>query len=690
MEQFGLENIRNLVLLSHAGAGKTSLAEAILFTSGAISRLGKVDDGTTTSDYDPIEVKHRMSINLSVLPCHWQKAKINLLDTPGYSDFVAEVKAAIRVSEGAVIVVCAASGVEVGTEQVWGYSGEAGLPRLIMVNKMDRENADFDKAVKEIQATLGARCLPVQLPIGAHGTFSGVIDLLTRKSFTGTAAKEGEVPAELQNQVNALREKLVEAIAEVDDSLLERYLGGEDIGIDELDKGLRKAVVTGKISPIFAGSGLQNIGTGLLLNAISRYMPSPKEHGVAAVGASGKVEMLDPAHDASPAALVFKTTADPYVGKLTYFRVYRGELTSNSHVWNSTRNEAERIGQLYLVRGKTEEPVAVVGTGDIGAVAKLNATNTGDTLCSHEKPVKLVPLAFPKPAFNEAVYPKTKTDLDKLGPALSRLVEEDATLHIHRDADTAETILSGIGEVQLAVAVERMQRKFGVGVELKTPRVPYRETVTMGADAEYKHKKQSGGHGQYGHVILKVEPLPRNSGVQFENNVVGGKIPHNFIPAVEKGVHEAVHEGVVAGFPVTDVRVSVYDGSFHPVDSSEICFKIAGAGAFKKGLTEGRPVILEPVVNLTVKVPEEYTGEIIGDLNTKRAQVHGMNPEDGYNEITAQIPLSEVQRYAIDLKSKTQGRGTFSVAFAHYQETPPNVVQKIVAERQAEKAEKAV
>ena len=685
MEQFGLENIRNLVLLSHAGAGKTSLAEAILFSSGTISRLGKVDEGTTTADYDPIEVKRRMSINLSVLPCKWKNTKINLLDTPGYSDFVAEVKAAIRVSEGALVVVCASSGVEVGTEQVWQYSGDAGLPRLIIVNKMDRENADFTKAVKEIQSKLGSKCLPVQLPIGAHATFSGVIDLLTRKSYTGTEAKEGEVPAELQNQVNALREKLVEAIAEVDDSLLERYLGGEDISLDELEKGLRKAVVAGKLTPILAGSGLHNVGTGLLLDAISRYMPSPKERGVAAVGADGKLETLEPDAGAPLAALVFKTTADPFVGKLTYFRVYHGTLSSNSHIWDSTRNEPERIGQVYMVRGKTEEPVAAVGAGDIGAVAKLTGTATGDTLCTHENPVKLPPLNFPEPSFNEAVYPKTKVDLDKLGPALSRLVEEDTTLHVSRDHDTAETILSGIGEVQLAVAAEKMQRKFGVGVELKTPKVPYKETVTIGADADYKHKKQSGGHGQYGHVILKVEPLPRNSGVQFENKVVGGRIPTNFIPAVEKGVNEAVHEGVLAGFPVTDVRVSVYDGSFHPVDSSEICFKIAGAGAFKKGLTDGRPVLLEPVVNLKVKVPEEYTGEIIGDLNTKRAQVHGMNPANGYNEIEAQVPLSEVQRYSIDLKSKTQGRGTFCVVFDHYQETPPNVVQKIVAERQAEK-----
>lgn len=691
MEQFGLENIRNLVLLSHAGAGKTSLAEAILFTTGTISRLGKVDEGTTTSDYDPIEVKRRMSINLSVLPCQWQHTKLNLLDTPGYSDFVAEVKAAIRVSEGALLVICAASGVEVGTEQVWGYAGEAELPRMIFVNKMDRENADFTKTVKEIQVKLGPKCLPVQLPVGAHSTFSGVIDLLSRKSYTGSAAQEGEVPAALQKDVESLREKLVEAIAEVDDALLERYLGGEELSLEGLDEGLRKAIVSGEITPILAGSGLQNIGTGLLLNALSRYLPSPKERGVATVGESGNVETLDPAADAPLAALVFKTAADPYVGKLTYFRVFRGTLSSNSQVWDSTRNEFERVGQLYLVRGKTQEPVSAVGTGDIGAVAKLTTTATGDTLCTHEKPLKLVPLSFPGPSFSEAVYPKTKLDLDKLGPALNRLVEEDATLHIHRDHDTAETILSGIGEVQLAVAAEKMQRKFGVGVELKTPKVPYKETVTVGADADYKHKKQSGGHGQYGHVILKVEPLPRNSGIQFESKVVGGRIPTNYIPAVEKGVNEAVHEGVLAGYPVTDVKVSVFDGSFHPVDSSEICFKIAGAGAVKKGLSDGRPVLLEPVVSLKVKVPEEYTGEIIGDLNTKRAQVHGMNPEDGYNEIEAQVPLAEVQRYAIDLKSKTQGRGTFCVVFDHYQETPPNIVQKIVAEKQAdkEKAEKA-
>ncbi|MBI2851951.1 MAG: elongation factor G [Chloroflexi bacterium] len=690
MQQFALENIRNLALLSHAGAGKTSLAEAILFTTGTINRLGKVDDGTTVSDYDPVETKRRISINLSVIPCQWKNNKINILDTPGYADFIAEMKAAVRVSDGAIIVICAASSVEVGTEQTWGYCDDAGLPRLVMVNKMDRENADFDGVVEDLQKKFGTGCVPIQLPIGAHTTFQGVIDLLAMKSYTGSQVKEGEVPSELKDQAESLRGKLVEAIAEVDDALLEKFLGGEEISPDELTEGLRRGVVAGKIVPVLAGSALQNIGTGLLLDAVSRYLPSPKERGVSVISESGGAEVVEPDAAAPLAALVFKTTADPYVGKLTYFRVYRGVIDSNSQVWNATRGEIERIGQLYLIRGKTQEPVPQVKAGDIGAVAKLALTNTGDTLCTRDKPVKLPPVAFPEPTFSEAVYPKTKADLDKLGAALSRLVEEDPTLRMHRDPDTSETIISAMGETQLDVAAEKMSRKFGVGVDLKTPKVPYKETITGSADAEYRHKKQTGGHGQYGHVILKVEPLPRSSGVQFESKVVGGRIPTNYIPAVEKGVHEAVQEGVVAHYPVTDVKVTVHDGSFHPVDSSEICFKIAGAGAVKKGLAEARPIILEPIVTLTVKVPEDYTGEIIGDLNTKRAQLQGMNPEGGWNTIQALVPLAEVQRYAIDLKSKTQGRGTFSIEFDHYQETPANVVQKIVADREREKVAEKV
>ncbi|MFC1939530.1 elongation factor G [Chloroflexota bacterium] len=686
MEQYGLENIRNTVLLAHCGAGKTSLAEAILFTAKAITRLGKVDDGTATSDYDPAEVKRKISINLSVLPCQWQGSKINLLDAPGYSDFVAEAKAAVRVSEGAVLVVCAASGVEVGTEQSWESCEEANLPRLIFINKMERENADFYKTLEALQSRLTPRCTAVQLPIGAHNDFQGVVDLLTMKSYSGAAAKEGEIPSSLQAQAESFREKLVEAVAEVDDKLLEKYLGGEELSLEELSDGLRQSVVAGKVVPVLAGSALQNVGTDLLLDTMRKYLPSPKERGVIVTDGSGKQETVEPSPDAPLAALIFKTSADPYVGKLTYFRVYSGAIDSNSQVWNSVRGEAERIGQLFTLRGKNQEPVSQVKAGDIGAVAKLGITSTGDTLCSRDKIVKISPILFPTPSFSEAVYPKTKADLDKLGAALSRLSEEDPTLKVHRDSDTGETILSGIGETQLEVAAEKMLTKFGVGVELETPKVPYRETITMPAKAEYKHKKQTGGHGQYGHVLLELEPLPNNSGHEFVDKVVGGRIPKNYIPAVEKGVNEAIHEGVLARYPVADIKVTVYDGSFHPVDSSEICFKIAGAGAVKKGLGEAKPILLEPIMNITVRVPEDYTGDIIGDLNTKRAQVQGMNPENGTNVIEAQVPLAEVLRYAIDLKSITQGRGSFTVEFSHYKEAPPHITQKIIAERQAEKA----
>ena len=685
MQQYGLENIRNLVLLSHCGAGKTSVSEVILFTTKAITRLGKVDDGTTTSDYDPIEVKHQISLNLTILPCQWNGAKINLIDTPGYSDFAGEVKAAIRVSEGAIIVICAASGVEVGSEQVWAYSEEANLPRLIFINKMDRENADFYRTVEELQSRFGRKCLPLQLPIGAQSDFQGVVDLLTMKSYVGSPAKEAEIPSSLQSQAESFGEKVVEAVAEIDDRLLEKYLDGEKLSLEELSDGLRQAVVTGKVVPILVGSALKSIGITSLLNAINSYLPSPKERDVV-VGDSGKQETVAPSQEAPLAALVFRTSADPYVGKLTYFRVYNGVIDSNSQVWNATRGEAERIGQLFILRGKSQEPVSQLRAGDIGAVAKLSLTSTGDTLCSQDKPLKIAPISFPEPIFSKAVRPKTKADLDKLGVALSRLSEEDPTLRVHRESDTNETILSGIGETQLEVAAEKMLRKFGVGVELQTPEVPYKETITIPAKAEYKHKKQTGGHGQYGHVLLEIEPLPRGSGHEFVDKVVGGRIPKNYIPAVEKGVNEAVQEGVLARYPVVDIKTRVYDGSFHPVDSSEICFKIAGAGALKKGLSQGQPILLEPIMNIRVMVPEDFTGDIIGDLNAKRARVQGMNPGGGINVIEAQVPLAEILRYAIDLKSITQGRGSYTVEFSHYEETPPHITQKIIAQRQAGKA----
>ncbi len=686
MEQYGLETIRNLALVSHCGAGKTSIAEAMLFTAGTISRLGKVDDGTTTSDYDPDEVKRKISLNLAMLPCLWKGAKINLIDTPGYSDFVGEVKAAIRVSEGAIIVVCAASGVEVGTEQVWSYSDENNLPRLIFINKMDRENADFYRIVDELRSKFGSKCLPLQLPVGAQSDFQGLVDLLTMKSYIGSPAKEAEIPSSLKTKADSFREKLVEAVAEIDDTLLEKYLGGEELSLEELGNGLRQGVVTGRIVPILVGSAIQNIGVVPLLDAIHSYLPSPKERDVVIVDDSGKQEAMVPSQEAPLAALVFKTSADPYVGKLTYFRVYTGTIDSNSQVWNATQGKVERIGQLFILRGKTQEPVSQLSAGDIGAVAKLSLTSTGDTLCNRDKPVKIAPILFPEPAFNESVQPKTKADLDKLGTALSRLGEEDPTLRIHRDADTNETILSGVGETHLEAAAEKMLRKFGVGVVLETPRVPYKETITISTKAEYKHKKQTGGHGQYGHVVLEIEPLPCGSGCEFADRIVGGSIPKNYIPAVEKGVNEAIQEGVLARYPVFDIKTTVCDGSFHPVDSSEICFKIAGAGALKKGLSQGQPVLLEPIMNISITIPENFTGDIIGDLNTKRAKVQGMNPGGGTNIIDAQVPQAEILRYTIDLKSITQGRGSYTVEFSHYEQVPSPIAQKIIAERQAEKA----
>jgi elongation factor G len=683
MPEYGLGSIRNVVLLGHGGAGKTSLAEAVLFTTKAVNRLGRVDEGATVSDYDPDEIKRRMSINLAILPCYLDGTKINVVDTPGYPEFSGEVKAGMRVCEGAIIVVCAASGVEVGTERVWSYCEEAGLPRLLFVNKMDRENADFHRTLGQIQSHFGKKCVPVQLPIGAQAGFQGIVDLLVMKGYTGSPAEAGEVPSTLKGEVDSFREKLVEAAAEVDDTLIEKYLGGEELTLEELGRGLREATMSGKVVPVLVGSALQNIGVNLLLGAVGSYLPSPGERDVIIADSE---QGIKPGEEAPLAALVFKTSADPYVGKLTYFRVYTGRIESNSQVWNVTRGGAERIGQLFVMRGKTQEAVAQINAGDIGAVAKLSVTGTGDTLGARDNPLKIAPIIFPEPVFGQAVYPKTKTDLDKLGTALPRLAEEDPTLAVHRDADTNETILSGLGETHLEVTAEKMLRKFGVGVELKTPDVPYKETITVSTKAEYKHRKQTGGHGQYGHVLMEFEPLPRGSGHEFVDKVVGGRIPKNYIPAVEKGVNEAIQEGVLAGYPVVDIKAIVYDGSYHPVDSSEICFKIAGAQAFKKGLSQGQPILLEPIVNMKVTVPQDFTGDIIADLNTKRARVQGMNPEGGVNVIEVQVPLAEILRYAIDLRSVTQGRGSYKIEFSHYEEVPAHITQKIIAEHQAKKA----
>jgi elongation factor G len=675
--------IRNLVLLSHQGAGKTSLAEFMLFTSGTIQRLGKVADGTTTSDYDPLEVERHIGINLSLLPFEWQGVKLNLIDTPGYADFIGEVRSGLRVTEGAMVVICAASGVEVGTEQMWGDAEKANLPRLIFVNKMDRDNADFFSTLKGIQAKLSPKCLPLQLPIGSQSDFQGIVDLVTMKAHIGANSQEAEIPSKLQEQAEASREKLVEAAVEIDDELINKYLEGEAISNEEILAAIKKSTIAGKLVPVFVGSALQGIGIQQILNGICYYLPSPEEKDafVAKNVSTGNQEEIKPDSESPLSSLVFKTSADPYVGKLSYFRVYSGVMSSNSQAWNANKNSMERIGQLFTLLGKNQQPVPQVAAGDIGAVAKLSLTTTGDTLCAREHPVIFPGIEFPKANFSMSIQPQTKTDLDKMSTVLPRICEEDPSLQTRREADTNEFIISGVGDNHLEIVREKIRRKFGVEVKLDLPKIPYKETITVSTKAEYKHKKQTGGHGQYGHVFLELEPLSRGGGFEFAKKIFGGAIPQNYIPSVEKGVNEAKQEGGLAGYPVVDVKVTLYDGSFHAVDSSDIAFKIAGAQALKKGLSQGQPVLLEPIMNLTITVPETYTGDIASDLNTKRGRVLGMNPSDGINVIQAQAPFAELLRYALDLRSMTQGRGSFAMEFDHYEEVPAHVSQKIIADK---------
>jgi elongation factor G len=687
MKEYRTEEIRNAVLVGHGSTGKTALSEAALYAAGAINRLGKIEDGTTTSDYDPDEAKRGFSINLSLLPCEWKGHKLNLIDTPGYADFVGEVKAGIQAADVAVLVVCAASGVQVGTESALGFIAERNLPTIVFVNRMDRENADFTGTLSQLQKALGKKCVPAQVPIGAQDGFEGVVDLVSIKAYRGEKASEGEVPPSLAETVARYREQLVEAVAETDDALINKYLEGEELSEEELRRGLRVGTISRSIIPVFSGSATKAIAIGLLLDALVNYAPSPKDIGqlVAQQGPSGAEERLSGDPGGPLAALAFKTAADPYVGKLTYLRVFSGTLKSDSQVLNANKGNPERIGQLFTVRGKNQEQASQVVAGDLGAVPKLSETATGDTLCQRENPLVLSPIAFPEPYYSAAVHPRSKADLDKMGSALARITEEDPTLRVHRELDTGETILSGIGDSHLEVAAEKMRRKFGVDLELTPPRVPYKETITVGGSAEYTHKKQTGGHGQYARVTIQLEPLPRGSGFQFVDHVVGGVVPRTYIPAVEKGVLEAMREGVLAHYPLIDFKATLVDGKDHPVDSSEMSFKIAGAAALKKGAQEAQPVLLEPIVNMTITVPESNTGDIMSDLNSKRAKVLGMTPQDGSSIIEAQAPLAEVLRYATDLRSITQGRGSYRVQFSHYEEVPAHIAQRIVEQARKER-----
>ncbi len=674
------QNLRNVALLSHSGAGKTSLSEAILFKTNAVTRQGKVEDGNTVSDYEPEEVKRGSSIQTTLVAATADGFKINFLDTPGYDDFIGEVVSALRVVEGAAILVAAPSGVDVGTERSWEMCESAELPRLIVVNKMDRENADFNRNVADIQATFGRQCVPFQIPVGQAQDFKGVVSVIDPNAI---------IPADLTVEVEAARERLIEAAAESDDELADRYLSGEKLTAEEIENGLRSSVMKGELVPILATSATESLGVAEYVSMIRAFLPSPADAPKPQLLKAGTKEAVNfhPDSNAQLAALVFKTMADPFVGKLSMFRVYQGTIKSNSEVWDSTQGQAERVGQLYLPKGKSQDNVAEITAGDIGAVGKLSSTVTGDTLCSRDNQVAFETINLPVGYYRVAVSPASKADLDKMSMALSRILEEDPSLQMSRNASTSETLITGLGDAQIDVALDKIRRKFGADLKVKLPRVPYRETITKVTNAEYRHKKQSGGHGQYGHVILRLEPRDRDQGFEFGTEVVGGRVPREYIPSVEKGVTKALDEGALAGFPLVDLKAILFDGSYHDVDSSGMSFEIASIQALKKGVGDASPVLLEPVMKLSVTVPDGYTGEVMSDLNGKRGRILGMNPHDNVTLIEAEVPQSETLRYAQDLRSLTQGRGSYAMEFDHYEQLPTNLEPKVIEDAKRAKEE---
>lgn len=693
MKRYSAEKIRNIALFGHGGTGKTSIAEAMLYNTGVLDRMGKVEDGNTALDFDADEVKRGMSIYLSMAPCEWKDHKINCLDVPGFMDFVSEEKCALRAVEGSVLVVPANVGVEVGLERVWNDVESINLPSAVFINKMDKENADYFKVISDMTEKLTKACIPVRIPIGSFDTFKGYVDIVTQTAYVSEGGKSNktDIPKDLQDKIKELRDKLVEAAAEGDDELLEKYLGEESLTDEEILKGLKAGVRSGKIIPVLCGSASKNIGIDSLMNLIIEYFPSPKD--------VGSFEGVDPrngekavrnVNESEPfSALVFKTTADPYVGKLTYLKVISGVAHSDSLVYNSKREKEEKIGNLLVMRGKHQEVVTEAGAGDIVTVAKLSETTTGDTLCVKDKPIRYPNIEFPETVMSMSIHPKSKGDEDKLSSGLQRLCDEDPTLTVRRDPETKESVVSGMGELHIEVVKDRLKRKFGVEVELTVPRIPYKETIKSSVKIEGKYKKQSGGRGQYGHCWLEIDPLERGKYFEFVDRIVGGVIPKNYIPSIEKGVRKTMEDGAIAGYPITDLKITVYDGSYHTVDSSDMAFQIAGSMALKKGMVEANPILLEPIYDVEVLVPEQYMGDVIGDLNGKRGRIMGMDPmPKGQQKIRAQVPLESMQRYAIDLRSMTQGRGLYTMKFSHYEEVPAQIAEGIIAASKKDKEEK--
>ncbi|MBI2756579.1 MAG: elongation factor G [Chloroflexi bacterium] len=680
MKEYAPADLRNVGLFSHGGAGKTTLVEALLHRAGAISRAGTVEDGNTVSDFDPEELKRRMSISLAVAPLDWRGHKMNLIDSPGYADFYGEVAQALRVADSALILVDSVAGPQVGTDAVWKQAAARGLPRMLLVNKMDRDNADFDAVLHQLRERYGKGVVPLVVPVGSSEHLTGVVDLLSMQAFLAGSNDAQAVPPELQSALEKLREGLVESACELDDDLLNRYLEGEEVDVQALRKAIRTGIRDGCLFPVLAVAGSKGVGLGCVLDMMVDLLPSPEEV---------QPSVAEGSKDPGPgklAALIFKTVSDQNIGRLSYVRVFAGTLSADSHVWNALHNRDERIGQVFHVRGKTQEPATRLVRGDIGVLPKLAESYTGDTLSMKDSPVQLDRIHYPDASFFVSVHAKSRNDVDKLGPAMQRLLEEDPSLHLSRDPSTGETILAGLGDAHVDVAVQRLERKFGVHVTLETPRVAYRETVSGKGAAEGRHVRQSGGHGQYGVVSLEVEPAARGEGFTFLDKVVGGVVPKQYIPAVEKGVREAMEAGPLAGYPVVDVKCALVFGKYHAVDSNEAAFKTAGSIGFKAAFAGASPVLLEPVMHVEATVPSEFAGDIMGDFNTRRAHIHGMNPDGPNTIVEASVPQSEMLHYATELRSMTQGRGTYTMRFSHYDPVPTHVQSKIVEEHKKQHA----
>lgn len=685
MNNYKMENIRNIAVMGHGKCGKTTLVEAMLFNAGATDRMGTVLDGTSVCDYDAEEIKRQLSVSCAFAPVEWKDTKLNVIDTPGFFDFVGEVKEGLRAADSALIALSGRSGVSVGTEQVFKYARTKGVPIVFFVNKIDDNRADYQRTLEEMKEKFGKSITPFVYPIREGDEFKGFVDIvdMTARRYEGKDRVDIPVPEGMAEIVAPLRDMIMEAVAETDDALMNKYFNGEEFTFDEIKKAIRKGVKDGSIYPVYCGSGLDNIGVRSLMDGISKYLPAPNEIAeIAHVASSGEpIEVVQEVSD-SAAAIVFKTIADPYVGKMSAFRVYSGTVNADSTLYNANKGENERIGKLYMLRGKKQIEVKSVSAGDIGVVAKLDKTGTGDTLCAENKNIILTGIDFPEPVLSMAVEAVNKGDEEKIISGLNKLSEEDPTFSVTNNAETRQTIINGQGEQHIDIISSKLKAKYGVEMKLSEPIVAYRETIRGKVKAEGKHKKQSGGHGQYGHVFIEFEPCVSEEMI-FEEKVFGGSVPKNYFPAVEKGLRDSCLAGVLAGYPVVNLKATLVDGSYHPVDSSEMAFKTAAGIAFKEGVANAKPVLLEPIGKLKVYIPESVMGDIIGDINKRRGQIMGMGESDreGLNLVEAEVPMAEMFKYATDLRSMSQGRGTFTFAFERYQEAPANVAAKVIEER---------